>query len=263
LNAGISALPQAAPAPQFLAGLRRKIRAAEQPAAVSWLDAWLHPAWPNAALAAVAVVLVVGGVYWMTRPVAINRNQATVVMTRLPADEPAFTPLRLRENTPTHILAEPAGTAAVEPMAPPTTSVASAFPTKDLPPPAIQVDLSKALDPISSAHPEVPEMVIVRGEDLVAVQLRASDLARSLNGRLDSATPSNTFTVSLPQSKVSQFRSQMAHTGKRHSSEVYASPATASASSLTGAGTVATTNGTEPVVTVEVVVEPVAPLPPK
>lgn len=54
-----------------------------------------------------------------------------------------------------------------------------------------------------------PALVIVRGESLVSVRFRVTELAQTLNGQAEAAMPSNTFVVRLPAGKVPEFRARL------------------------------------------------------
>src|SRR5262245_1172030 len=61
---GIAALPAVSPAPQFLADVRRKLRQPE----TSWADVLFRPVWWKVPLEAMAVIVVVAGVFMLARP---------------------------------------------------------------------------------------------------------------------------------------------------------------------------------------------------
>src|SRR5205809_133069 len=67
LAVGVAALPKLQPAPQFLADLRRKIRAESVPR-TSWIDWLFRPVWLKVPIEALAVIVVAGFVLVLVRP---------------------------------------------------------------------------------------------------------------------------------------------------------------------------------------------------
>ena len=208
LAAGIGALPQQEPPLQFLAGVRRKLQPAHR-----WEAALFRPVWLKVPLEALAVFVII---FWLTRT-----HQAEPVLAMQTG------PARSREVR-ARILSE-------EKLS--ETSVASA-----------KVEVGEvASKPFAGApdgggvggnlvdalRAEPPVSVIVRGESLVAVRLRVTELAQTLNGQVETTAPSNTFVVHLPVGKVSEFRSRL----KQKTEMIYAA-------------------GAAPAVEVKVIVEP-------
>ena len=55
---GVATLPKAQPAPQFLADVRRKIAAGEQPREFNWVDVLFRPVWLKLPLEALAALVI-------------------------------------------------------------------------------------------------------------------------------------------------------------------------------------------------------------
>ena len=236
LATGVATLPKAETPPQFLADVRRKIRTDEAPVS-RWADVLFRPVWLKVPLEAVAVVAVI---VFFSRP---NPSAPVLVMAdRRAAAAPILT---------ARILPEERG--AVSAPAPVTTKDglvgrelrADALAFKD-------ADQAKSLQPPVELRAELPATVVVRGETLVAVQLRADAIARSLHGRLDSITSSNMFVVHVPQSKVREFHVRLAHAGSTFGGKAAAAVLAATVDEQTAS----MTNGAEPAVDVKVIVEP-------
>ena len=185
LAAGIGALPRLAPPPQFLAGVRRKLRPVPR-----WETALFRPVWlkvPLEALAAVAIV------FWLIRP---RPSEPVLAATAVPAPRLEIRARILPEEQPP---AAPAAAAKVERGDWTGQPVALA-----------KAGAGLGGNLVDALRTEAPAPLIVSGESLVAVRLRVAELAQTLNGQVEAAMPSNTFVVHLPVGKVSEFRSRLA-----------------------------------------------------
>ncbi|MEI6084796.1 MAG: zf-HC2 domain-containing protein [Verrucomicrobiota bacterium] len=215
--AGITALPAAQPPPQFLADVRRKLRV-DKP---TWVDTLFRPVWWKLPLEAMAAILVIAGIAILVQP----------------AQRPA----------PVLAKAESAGRSA---------KILSSEPAEKVSPAAADRMLGVLQEPVSppaasqpqvamtggSKLPELPETLVIRGDSVVTVRLRVENLAKELDGRVESGAPTNAFLVYLPQSKVAAFRTQVR--GSK------------AAVSLAVAAKEVAPAKAEPVVGVKVVVEP-------
>lgn len=212
LGAGLAALPAAEPAPQLLAAVRRKLRADEP----TWVDTLFRPVWWKVPLEACAAVLVIAGIYAFVQPAP--QPAPVLAQATTPGRAAKILPLESVDRLEADKLADSASalrTAGAVPSAAPVPQ-----------------------PPIPAALPELPETMVIRGDTVVAVRLRAENLARVLDGRVESAVPTNSFVVFLPRSKVAAFRSQVAGV------------------SFAAAAPVGVRTNAEPVVGVKVVVEP-------
>ena len=185
LSAGIGALPKLDSPPQFLAGVRRKLRPAQR-----WENALSRPVWfkvPLEALAAVAIVL------WLTRP----RPVPVLVMNAVPSPSREMRARILpEEQTP----AAPVANVKVD-----RGDASAGKPFAG----GIGIGDSGAnLIDALRVEPSMP--VVVSGESLVAVRLRVTELAQMLNGQVEATTPSNTFVVRIPAGRVNEFRARLA-----------------------------------------------------
>ena len=193
LAAGINAMPKLKPPPQFAAAVHDKIRAGgravPERGTPGWRDVLLRPVWLKVPLEVLAVVAVV---LWLTRS---RQTEQVLAMNAAPSRSPAVRAKILPDEKAAEI---PAASAKMEYAELPANSFTAA-PTGA----GVGGNLADAL------RAEPPGTVIVRGESLVAVRLRVSELAQTLSGQVESATPSNTFIVHLPATKVNEFRSRL------------------------------------------------------
>lgn len=222
LAAGIAALPAAPVPPQFLADVRTKLR---QPRA-TWVERLFRPIWWKVPLEAMAVVVVVAGIVALTeskpRPVVASRGVSAKILSGE------------RMITASDLALEVGIPSASNPV--PAFPVASSQPTPSFEGNPVIVKISPAQ--WQPAPSNLLERVVVTGDSLVAVKLRAETLARDYSGRVAPATQTNAFMVFLPQSKASTFRKRLVGAKAKVS---YAVP---------------TPVAPEPEVGVEVVVEP-------
>lgn len=185
LAAGIGALPRLEPPPQFLAGVRRKLRPVSHWEAVLFRPVWLKV--PLEALAAVAIV------FWLIRP---RPAEPVLALTAAPV---LRLEIRARILPEEQLPAAPVAAAKVErgEIAGQAFALAKA-------------GAGVGGNLIDALRTETPAPVIVSGESLVAVRLRVTELAQTLNGQVEMAMPSNTFVVRVPAGEMSEFRSRLA-----------------------------------------------------
>jgi len=184
LSAGIGALPKSEPPPQFLAGVRRKLCSAKRLEAALFRPVWLKV--PLEALAVVAIVL------WVTRP---RPFEPVLVMNATPAPSREMRARILPEEQHSD------ATVASAKVEHGDASAGKPFIGE------IGGSSTNLIDALR-AEPSMP--VIVSGESLVAVRMRVTELAQTLNGRVEAATLSHTFVVRLPVGKVNEFRLRLA-----------------------------------------------------
>ena len=211
LAAGIGALPKLAPPPQFLAGIQRQLLPAKPLA--RWQEVWMNPVWPKisvAAVAAVTVITLIAGIFWLARPARSGPVLAK-------AEKSVAVPNRAitARILPVEIVPPPAKSTD-EVKLTDTDRLTKSFAATG----AI-VDTSggnaatrKLVDEVRVA-PQAP--VIIRGESLLAVRMCVTDLAKKLEGELTEVTASNTFIVHLPPKNVGTFRNAMTHLRKSES----------------------------------------------
>ena len=189
LASGIGALPKVEPPLQFLAGVHRKLRPAQR-----WEEALFRPVWLKVPLEALAVIAIV---VWLTQP---RPAVPLVAMNTAPVPAPAPSrEMRARILSDEKLPEAPIAAAKVE------RGDMAGKPFASAPP-----DGRVGGNLVDALRAEPPAPVIVSGESLVAVRLRVTELAQTLNGEVETAAPSNTVVVHLPAAKVNEFRSRLA-----------------------------------------------------
>ena len=184
LSAGIGALPKLESPPQFLADVRRKLRPAQRLETALFRPVWLKV--PLEVLAVLTIVL------WLTRPRPV---EPVLAMNSAPAPSREMRARILPEEQPSD------ATVAGAKVEHGDASAGKSFVGE------IGGSSANLIDALR-AEPSMP--VIVSGESLVAVRLRVAELAQTLNGQVEAATPSNTFVVRLPAGKMNEFRARLA-----------------------------------------------------
>ena len=250
LATGIGALPKLAPPPQFLAGIQRQLLPAKP--LTHWRDVWLNPVWPKlsvVAAAAVTVMTLIAGIYWLTRPV-----RSGPVLAKAEKSGRTPNPSVTARILPVEIVPPP-----VQPTAEVKWTDTDHL-TKSFAATGAIIDASggnaagrKLVDEVRVAT-QAP--VIIRGESLLAVRMCVTDLAKKLEGELTEVTASNTFIVHLPPKNVATFRNAMTHL--RKSESMYAlSPAPVAPAAAAAPKPPAPTVPPAPDIELEVIVESV------
>ena len=186
LSAGIGALPKLEPPQQFLAGVRRKLRPVQR-----LESALFHPVWLKVPLEVLAALMIV---LWLTRSQPVK---PVLAMNSAPTSSREMRARILPEEQPSDT------TGASAKVEHGDASAGKPF-VGGIGVGGSSCNLIDAL----RTEPSMP--VIVSGESLVAVRLRVTELAQTLNGQVEVVTPSNTFVVRLPSGKMNEFRARLA-----------------------------------------------------
>ena len=211
LATGIGALPKLAPPPQFLAGIQRQLLPAKPLA--RWQDVWMNPVWPKisvAAVAAVSVITLIAGIFWLARPV-----RSVPVLAKSEKITKQLNPAVTARILPVEIVPPPVKSPDEVKLTDTVRLTKSFAATGAIVEAAGGNAAGRKLVDAVRVEPQAP--VIIRGESLLAVRLCVTDLAKKLEGELTEVTASNSFIVHLPQKNVGAFRKAMTHLRKSES----------------------------------------------
>jgi anti-sigma factor RsiW len=202
--AGIAAMPAAAPAPQFLAEVRRKIAGGEQPRVESRWEAAIRSPWVQLPVKIAAVVAVLIGLLSLLAPSFYSRVERKDRTKLAKAEKPRGAAAPARSDVATRSVASaPAPgrpTVATELNAPVATSGVEA-PAQPL-----------AFDRLEKENSEIAaEKMVLVSADPAEVRLRAAAVAVALNGRVLPASDeaAQSFRVELPSGQVAAFRNRL------------------------------------------------------
>jgi anti-sigma factor RsiW len=211
LAAGVAALPQPQPAPEFLNEVRKKIARGEEPSVVSWQDMLFRSPWFRVSLGAAAVVAVFVLLTNLLRPVWQRQSELTMAKVQ-------EAPARRDERTPSEEKAAPA--------APPARGAASTLEQE-------KNAVAQAPEPVGTTAEGAPsngrlvvsnnvtvlylnerpaETIITEADDPAEVETQVGTLVASLRGAIigqdNTRSDVQKFYVSLPAENIQAFKTQ-------------------------------------------------------
>jgi hypothetical protein len=210
--AGVTALPQLPPPPQFVAEMRRKIRGE---ARQSWFDTLFRPVWWKVPLEAVALVAMLGTVLVLVNMPRHRKTETATLAYRAEQAQDAKKDLLAMAGPapmPTGPLAAGEMKSAVAKKQFLEMPMAAAAPVAR-PTPAKPSELARQL---------AVETITIEDADAVAVQKEAEQVAVALDGRmLPGQTAAQNFQVEVPRRNVVAFKSQLMQVTSRQQQWAY------------------------------------------